>query len=402
MSKSKWQQPEYMLMIVAAAWSASFAVWMALLNNFVIDVAQFTGREIGILQSLREVPGFLTFTVIFILLIIAEQRLMMISLLVFGIGVSITGIFPSEYGLYFTTVLMSIGFHYGEALKDSLTMQLVSKERTPIAFGRQISAQAFAALGAYGLIFLGTKLLGIDYAAIYALGGGVTIFVTLVAWMYYPQFKAPVPQSKKIILRKRYWLFYALTFLAGARRQIFVVFAGFMMVEKFGYDVATITLLYLVNHAFNIFIAPKIGRLVAHWGERKALVFEYSGLVLIFVSYAFVENATLAAGLYILDHLFFAFAIGIKSYFQKIAEPKDIAATAGVSFTINHIAAVFIPVLFGFLWLISPASVFLAGAGLALMSLVASLNIPRNPEEGNEILIGPRFDNAGNAMKVRA
>ncbi|MCR9215366.1 MAG: MFS transporter [Proteobacteria bacterium] len=400
MSKSKWQQPEYMLMIVAAAWSASFAVWMALLNNFVIDVAQFTGREIGILQSLREVPGFLTFTVIFILLIIAEQRLMMISLLVFGIGVSITGIFPSEYGLYFTTVLMSIGFHYGEALKDSLTMQLVSKERTPIAFGRQISAQAFAALGAYGLIFLGTKLLGIDYAAIYALGGGVTIFVTLVAWMYYPQFKATVPQSKKIILRKRYWLFYALTFLAGARRQIFVVFAGFMMVEKFGYDVATITLLYLVNHAFNIFIAPKIGRLVAHWGERKALVFEYSGLVLIFVSYAFVENATLAAGLYILDHLFFAFAIGIKSYFQKIADPKDIAATAGVSFTINHIAAVFIPVLFGFLWLISPASVFLAGAGLALMSLVASLNIPRNPEEGNEILIGPRFDNAGNGVKV--
>ncbi len=391
-----------MLMIVAAAWSASFAVWMALLNNFVIDVAQFTGREIGILQSLREVPGFLTFTVIFVLLIIAEQRLLMISLLLFGIGVAITGVFPSEYGLYFTTILMSIGFHYGEALKDSLTMQLISKERTPLAFGRQISAQAFAALGAYGLIFLGTKLLNIDYAAIYALGGAITIFVTLFTWRAFPQFKAAVPQSKKIVLRKRYWLFYALTFLAGARRQIFVVFAGFMMVEKFGYDVATITLLYLINHAFNIFIAPRIGRLVAHWGERKALVFEYSGLVLVFVSYAFVENATLAAGLYILDHLFFAFAIGIKSYFQKIADPQDIAATAGVSFTINHIAAVVIPVLFGFLWLVSPASVFLAGAGLAMMSLVASLNIPRNPEEGNEILIGPRFDNAGNAVKASA
>lgn len=397
-----WQQPEYMLMIVAAAWSASFAVWMALLNNFVIDVAHFTGREIGILQSLREVPGFLTFTVIFVLLIIAEQRMLMVSLLIFGIGVAITGIFPSEYGLYFTTILMSIGFHYGEALKDSLTLQLIPKERTPLAFGRQISAQAFAALAAYGLIFLATKLLDIEYAAIYALGGAVTIFVTLAAWMAFPQFKAAVPQTKKIVLRKRYWLFYALTFLAGARRQIFVVFAGFMMVEKFGFDVATITLLYLVNHAFNIFIAPRIGRLVAHWGERKALVFEYAGLVLVFTAYAFVESAILAAALYILDHLFFAFAIGIKSYFQKIADPKDIAATAGVSFTINHIAAVVIPVLFGFLWLISPASVFLAGAALALLSLIASLNIPRHPEAGNEILVGPRFDNAGKTVRAGA
>ncbi|MEH6526686.1 MAG: MFS transporter [Sneathiella sp.] len=399
-SFQKWRTPEIMLMTVAAGWSVGFAVWMALLNNFAVDAAEFSGREIGILQSLREIPGFLAFTVIFVLLIIAEQRLLMISLLVFGIGVAITGFFPYEYGLYFTTVLMSIGFHYGEAIKQSLTLQLISKEHTPLALGRQISAQAFAALIAYGVIFLGTKFLDLDYAVIYAVGGAITVFITLGAWAFFPQFKVAVPQSKKIILRKRYWLYYALTFLAGARRQIFIVFAGFMMVEKFGYDVATITLLYLINHAINIFLAPRIGRLVAHWGERKALVFEYTGLVLIFAAYAFVQNATMAAGLYVLDHLFFAFAIGIKSYFQKIADPKDMAATAGVSFTINHIAAVVIPVLFGLLWLISPASVFLAGAGMALLSLIISLNIPRHPCEGNEVIRGPRYDNAGNVVNA--
>ncbi|PHQ69254.1 MAG: MFS transporter [Sneathiella sp.] len=400
--KEKSRQPEYMLMLIAAGWSAAFAVWMALLNNFAVDAASFTGREIGILQSLREIPGFLAFTVIFVLLIIAEQRLLMISLLVFGVGVAITGLFPTEYGLYFTTVLMSIGFHYGEALKQSLTLQLISKERTPLVLGRQISAQAFAALVVYGLIFLGTKWLDMGYAAIYAMGGTIAVVIGIGAWMYFPQFPAAIPQSKKIVLRKRYWLFYALTFLAGARRQIFVVFAGFMMVEKFGYDVAAITFLYLINHTINIFLAPKIGKLVAHWGERKTLVFEYSGLILIFTAYAFVQNATMAAGLYLLDHLFFAFAIGIKSYFQKIGDPRDMASTAGVSFTINHIAAVVLPVLFGLLWLISPMSVFLSGAGLAVLSLIASLNIPRHPEAGNETLVGPRYDNAGNAVKVGA
>ena len=98
------------------------------------------------------------------------------------------------------------------------------------------------------------------------------------------------------------------------------------MVEKFGYDVATLALLFLVNAAINVFMAPKIGRLVGRWGERKALLFEYIGLIGVFTAYAFVNNAQLAAGLYILDHMFFALAIAIKTYFQKIADPADIAA----------------------------------------------------------------------------
>ncbi len=391
MQTKTWHKPETLLMITAAAWGAGFAVWMALLNNFAVDVVNFTGREIGILQSLREVPGLLAFTVIFVLMVIAEQRLMMLSLLVFGIGVAATGFFPSEFGFYFTTILMSVGFHYHETLRQSLTLQLVSKERAPLVMGRQLSAQAFASLAVYGLIYVATKFAGIEYATMYALGGSISIFAALVCWTAFPQFHIEVLQTKKIILRKRYWLYYALTFLAGARRQIFMVFAGFMMVEKFGYDVSTITALYLTNHAINIFLAPRIGRLISHWGERKALVFEYSGLVLVFIAYAFVTNDKLAGALYIIDHLFFAFAIGIKSYFQKIANPKDMAATASVSFTINHIAAVVIPVLFGILWLTSPASVFLAGAAMAGVSLIASLNIPRTPEIGNETVKGPSF-----------
>jgi len=391
MQTRKWQNPETLLMITAAGWGAGFATWLALLNNFAVDVINFTGREIGILQSLREVPGLMAFTVIFVLLIIAEQRLLMISLLVFGVGVAITGVFPSEMGFYLTTILMSIGFHYHETLRQSLTLQLVSKERTPLVMGRQISAQAFASLTVYGLIFLATKYANIEFSIIYVLGGAVSIFAALVCWKAYPSFEVHIPQTKKIILRKRYWLYYFLTFFSGARRQIFMVFAGFMMVEKFGYDVATIISLYLLNHAINIFLAPRIGKLIAHWGERKALIFEYVGLILVFTGYAIVENSNIAASLYVIDHLFFAFAIGIKSYFQKIADPRDMAATASVSFTINHIAAVVIPVLFGILWLTSPSSVFFAGAAMAVCSLLGSLNIPRVPRPGNETVKGPRF-----------
>jgi len=391
MQHRNWRNPEILLMVTAAGWGAGFATWVALLNNFAVNVVDFTGREIGILQSLREIPGLLAFTVMFVLLLIAEQRLLMLSLLVFGIGVAITGIFPSEIGFYLTTILMSVGFHYHETLRQSLTLQFVSKDRAPIAMGKQISAQAFASLAVYGLILIASKFAKLEFSTLYALGGAFSIFTALVCWSIFPLFTAKMAQTKKIVLRKRYWLYYYLTFLSGARRQIFMVFAGFMMVEKFGYDVAAITSLYLLNYAINVFLAPRIGRLIARWGEKRALIFEYGGLILVFTGYALVENSNMAATLYVIDHLFFAFAIGIKTYFQKIADPQDIASTASVSFTISHIAAVVIPVLFGLLWLTSPASVFFAGVGMAILSLIGAFNIPKNPHAGNETIMGPRF-----------
>ena len=162
------------------------------------------------------------------------------------------------------------------------------------------------------------------------------------------------------------------------------------MVEKFGYSVPQITALFLLNAAFNIWFAPIVGKLITRVGERSALVFEYIGLIGVFISYAVVESGTIAACLYVLDHMFFAFAIAIKTYFQKIGDPADMASTASVAFTINHIAAVFVPVLFGGLWLISPAAVFFAGAAMAGLSLLLSFNVPRHPGPGEEVVIGHR------------
>jgi len=229
----------------------------------------------------------------------------------------------------------------------------------------------------------------LDFRGTYLLGGGLTLVLVLVAWLAFPRFPQRVPQHRHLVLRSRYWLYYLLTFLSGARRQIFVVFAGFLLVEKFAFDVRAIAALFLVNGALSMVLAPQVGRLVAHWGERRALIFEYAGLILVFSGYALVESGTVAAGLYVVDHLFFALAIAIKTYFQKIADPADIASTAGVGFTINHIAAVVIPAAFGALWLVSPAAVFFAGAAMAGLSLMCAMNVPRDPESGREVVWQP-------------
>ena len=381
-------RPEFLLLLMGGAVPLSFATWQALLNNFAIERAAFSGAEIGILQSLRELPGFLAFTVVFLLFLLKEQRIALISLILLGIGTALTGFFPTVIGLYLTTVVMSIGFHYFETIQTSLSLQWIETERTAEVLGRIIAVGAFTSIVAFAAIWLAFDVMSLDFVTVYILGGGITVAIAVGAWLCFPQFPIRVRQRRKLILRKRYWLYYALTFLSGARRQIFIVFAGFLMVEKFGYSVAAISVLFLVNATLNMLFAARIGRVIGRVGERTALIFEYIGLVGVFVAYAFVNNAHLAAGLYIVDHFFFALAIAIKTYFQKIVDPADIASSAGVSFTINHIAAVVLPAALGVLWLSSPAAVFLVGAGLAGLSLLLSLNIPTHPAQGNEAMLG--------------
>jgi len=380
----RYNQPEHLLLAMAFTMPLVFSVWMVLLNNFVIEKASFTGVEIGILQSLREIPGFLAFTVIYALLFIKEQRLALISLAVTSLGVFLTGFSPSIVGLYLTTILMSVGFHYFETLSQSLTLQWIDKDKTAHFMGRMLSVKAIASLLAFSSIWILMTQFSWGYQVTYALFGIIGLVFTILLALSFKHFPEKIPQTKKLILRKQYWLFYALTFFSGARRQIFVVFAGFLMVEKFHYSVADISALFLINYIFNWLFAAKIGQLIGRVGERTILRFEYIGLVIIFISYGLVENSTLAAALYVIDHLFFALAIAIKTYFQKIAQPQDIAASAGVSFSINHIAAVFIPALLGMLWIIKPAWVFYIGAGFALCSLSLAMLIPDKPEIGME------------------
>ena len=381
-------RPEFLLLITAVAVPLSFATWQALLNNFAIERAAFGGAEMGILQSLREVPGFLAFLVVFLLFLCREQTIAYVSLLLLGVGTLVTGWFPSVVGLYVTTVVMSLGYHYFETVHSSLCLQWIDKDKAPELLGRVIAVGAFSSIVVYGFIWITFELLGIDFSLVYFLGGGATVVIGLVCWLLFQQFPVKVKQNRQMVLRRRYWLYYALTFLSGARRQIFIVFAGFLMVEKFGFDVAMISILFLVNAVLNMLFAARLGRLIGNIGERRILIFEYVGLTIVFTAYAFVSNAAIAAGLYIIDHFFFALAIAIRTYFQKIADPADIAATAGVGFTINHIAAVVLPAVLGFLWLISPSAVFLVGSALAVLSMLLSFNVPENPCPGNEVVHG--------------
>ncbi|MDD9909791.1 MAG: MFS transporter [Ahrensia sp.] len=373
-------------MLMAGAMQLAFAGWSALQYNFAYEILNFTGREIGIQQSIREIPGFLSFAAVFFLFAMREQTFAMISLVLLGLGTAMTGYFPTHLGFYITTFVGSVGFHYYETMHQSLTLQWLPKNTAAATMGKILAVGSVAQLAAYALIFLVGSFFELTFKTMFLIAGGSTLLFVAFMVSVFPVFPEGTPQTKSLIIRKRYWLYYALTFVAGARRQVFLVFASWMMVERFGYAFKDIAALFFVNAAIMMVTAPFIGKLVEKLGDRKALVFEYAGLAVVFTIYAFVTNPILAIALYIIDHALFAMAIAKKTYFQKIADPADIAGSTGVAFTINHIAAVFIPVAFGLLWLISPAAVFLSGAAVAIASLGLALIVPRQPDRDREFI----------------
>ena len=355
-------------MVLTICATAGLHIWRTLFDNFAVHIVNLDGSHVGILQSVREIPGFLALLVVYVLLIIKEHRLSAISVLVMGAGVTFTGVFPTFYGLIFTTLIMSFGFHYFETTNQSLTLQYFDKTTSPVVFGRLRSIAAASNIVSGLAIFMLAPFL--DYVHLYFLFGVLIIGASIWALTRNPVDTTLVPQRKQMILRSRYWLFYSLTLMAGARRQIFIAFAVFLLVQKFDYTVPEVAALFLLNNVINFFLSPFIGKCIVRYGERRVLSVEYGFLIFVFIAYGLVDSKIVAGVLYIADHIFFNFSIAIRTFFQKIADPRDIAPSMAVGFTINHIAAVFLPALGGLLWIIDYRLVFFGGALLSLLSLI--------------------------------
>ena len=364
------QDPMYRYLLVLTVASAlGLQGWRTLFNNFAVEVAGLNGSQVGIIQSVREIPGFLALLAVYILLVMREHRLSALSILCLGIGVGMTGLLPSMGGLVLTTLIMSFGFHYYETTNQSLTLQYFDQARAPVVFGRQRSFAAATniavGLAIYGMAFY------LPYGAMFFLVGAVLCGMGFWGFRQHPT-KANLPaQRKRMVLRRRYWLFYLLTFLAGARRQIFIAFAVFLMVKRFEFTVQEITLLFVANNGVNYYLSPLIGKAIVRYGERRVLSLEYAAMIIIFMAYALVQVKWMVAALYILDHIFFNFAIAVRTYFQKVSDPRDIAPSMAVGFTINHIAAVILPAVGGMLWMVDYRIPFVSGALLAMLSLLA-------------------------------
>jgi hypothetical protein len=188
------------LVVLTISSTIGLQAWLTLFNNFAVDVAGLDGNHIGVIQSVREVPGFLALLAVYIIMILKEHRLSALSVLILGLGLAVTGLFPSYPGLILTTLVMSFGFHYFETTNMSLTLQYFDEVTSPWVFGKQRSYAAASSV-ALGLLIYALAFF-LSFSKIYLLIGGLIIASAIWGYTQQPAKQTVIPQHKKMVFRK--------------------------------------------------------------------------------------------------------------------------------------------------------------------------------------------------------
>jgi len=360
-----------------------FGVQIPLFANFILERFSVRTQDYGFLEALRETPGFLTAFFAMLTMLIAAPRLGMGSLLIMGVGIgAYAWIVPianllggsALFTLMVTSVFWSVGFHSWSPIEGTLSLRFAPTAQTGRWLGWLRTSSAVGQLSLMGIALVLIRLL--DYEGMFFLAGCLILVGAVLIGLTRDAGQANPSASfreRRFLLRPRYAVYYVLIFLQGARKQLFLMFAVWLLVRGQGAPRELILSLMLVNQVLGLLTAPTMGRLVDRFGERATLAVSHAALFAVMFGYAFLRNTILLSILYILDSLLFVGGIALTTYLNKIAPKEDIRPTLTMGVTMNHIPSVLVPLIGGILWdRIGATTVFLMGAGFALASLVAT------------------------------
>ena len=365
-----------MLFLRLAVGCVGFALMlqMGLSANFRADVMQLQPDQQGWVEALREGCGILSLGLIALAAGYAEPLVGSAMLLLMAAGLGAFTWVSDFTWLVAASLVWSQGFHVWIPLPSSMAMSLAEPGRTGYRVGQVRAAFAVGSVTALGVALLLNRL-GVKIRPLYLLAGAACLMGSAACWGIPRRLKTRGP---RLVYRRKYSLYYVLSFLEGWRTQIFVCFAGYLLVLKYHTPLPVILMLHIGAQAISYLVSPWVGRLIDRVGERRVLVFYFACLRAFFLGYAYIENVYALYGIFLVDNAFFALAIALTTYVNRIAPKSEHTATLSMGVAANHVAAVIVPLAGGYLWQrYDHTWPFLIGAGAAALSVVASCYVPR-------------------------
>jgi len=386
-----WTRNFTLLAIAVGGVGFFFGVQLTVFNNFIVSRLGIGPHELGMVEGLREVPGFLNVLFIAAMIRWIPSRIAALSLTVMGLGLAAYRYTDSVTSLAIFSFVWSIGFHCWVPLEQAMGLSLSPSGNKGRWLGQLRAVSSFSwllAIGACMLLFeyidsaSGSGLQGF-YEDMFTIAG----LVTVVGGMALLLIRREVvdADSERFVFRRRYYLYYALNFLQGCRKQMFITFAIFALVKVHGMPVETTMILVFVNQVLITLTAPLLGRLVDRFGERVMLSASYIGLVFVFAGYALIDHRPTLYVLYCVDNLIFFGSIALTTYVHRIADAADLKPTLSMGVTMNHLAAVAAPLIGGLAWhYFGHRVIFLSGSALAVVSLIVTQWIQPRVQGGSE------------------
>lgn len=365
-----------MLFIALAVACVGFAMALQLgLNaNFVVEEIDLDPWQVGKLEGARETCGIVALAIIALLAGLAEPLIGAGMLVLLGAGLSCYFFVQDYLWLVLASVVWSQGLHVWMPLPNSMTLSLAEPGRWGHRLG-QVHAAGSVGHGIGFAVALALITAGMAIRPLYLVAGAAAV-LGAAACMAIP--RRTKTHGPRLVFKRRYSLFYLLSFLDGWRKQIFICFAGYLLVRKYDTDVRVILLLWGATQVINYFSAPRVGRLIDRIGERKVLVFYFACLTVFFACYATIRNVYVLYGVFVADNAFFVLAMALRTYVNRIAPKNELTPTLSMGVAMNHVAAVAMPLAGGFLWeSLGYEWTFLIGAIAAVLSIFVALRVPQ-------------------------
>jgi MFS family permease len=352
-------------------------------NNFLSDVYKLSSTARGFVEFPRELPGVFIALVLAALAFLGDIRIASIGMFVASLGMAGLGLLSSTFAMMIVFLMIfSLGLHMFMPLAPSIGMNLSEQEQYGVRLGRFNAYGLVATIIGYAIVWTGFKYLHFSYQIAFVIA---SVFYLLAAFtMLFMSPLKPHHKSFKFIFRKRYTLYYILCIVNGARKQIFLTFAPWVLIQIFHVDPPTFAVLGVIIAVLSIVTRTIVGNAIDKLGERKVLSAEAVLLILLCMGYAFAGKifpvyiaVVIIAACYILDNSMSAVEMARSTYMRKIAlQPSDVTHTLSMGLSLDHIVSMSIPVLGGILWATCgyPA-VFLAAALIAATNVVLSLRI---------------------------
>lgn len=362
----------------------SFSLWRAVFENFAVEVCEIDSVHRGMLESIREIPGATIVVLSAVAIFFTEANLASLCLFITSLGMFMFN-FSSGFGsLILPLLLASTGMHLFMPIRSSLALSLTQEGKKARQLALLGTIGSIAGLVGPGLVYLiftyiqidsleifGKLIFEIKFRSVFTLATIVGLIGSIIMLTVSREDKAELKQ-KRFIFRRKYSLYYVITFLGGCRRHIFTTFAAYALVKIHGVRAEHIAALMMVNSVLNICTRYIFGHFVDQIGEKRSLLLGYSILIFVFIGYAHIKYLPLLYALYCLDNMCFGFEVARTTYLDKIAPQEHIMQTISLGITMNHLSAIPVPILGGFIWKKFGYSwTFMTGAAILLFSLLA-------------------------------
>jgi predicted MFS family arabinose efflux permease len=372
----------------------SYSMYDSVFNNFLNEQYDLTGFQRAFLEFPRELPGFLVVFVTAALWFLCSRRLSVAAMLFGAVGAFLIAIASSSYAIMLVWLFIySLGSHLFMPLSATIGMELAREGQSGRRLGQLNALRNLAAICGSFLVFLGFKYLGFTFKTTFLMtAAGLTIAAAL---LYVMKPDEPLASRTYLTLHREYRLYYILSVLSGSRKQLFLTFAPWVLVTIFNQPTQIIATLLTISGVIGIIFQPILGWAIDRFGERVVLASEAVSLIFICFGYGFARSFLpeqtaflVVCGCYLLDQMVFSVSMARSTYMKKIAmRPDDVqpALTAGV--TIDHIFSISTALVGGVIWSrFGFQYVFLFGMGIALLNLVAALQV-RVPQAGQKPLM---------------